>query len=275
MMPDLPPPAHACQDTLSFGRRGPRRVVVDGIPFDLLTEAEVVEHVMSSLRRSQGGLIVTPNADIMRRLRSAEDRRIVQDAALVLADGMPIVWASRLAGVPLPERVTGASLLWSLSRGAASSGRSVFLLGAAPGVANRAARALQTEFPGLRVAGHHSPPPAFEETPHEIRKVQDLLTQTQPDIVFVALGFPRQERLGRHLHNRNPARWFLGCGGALDMASGDLPRAHPLAQRLGAEWIHRLALQPRRLARRYLVHDAPYVVSLLCRSVMARAGRSR
>src|SRR5213080_877196 len=127
-------------------------VELAGVGFHALTEQEAVVRVREGLARGEGGRILTPNVDILRQRPTP----YAADATLVVADGMPLIWASRLAGTPLPERVPGSSLIWSLSRGLAVDRRSVFLLGGAPGTpsgAARAATALGMACPGLRIAG--------------------------------------------------------------------------------------------------------------------------
>jgi hypothetical protein len=110
-----------------------KRVTVGGVTFDALTEDRVVDHVRAALGRGQGGRILTPNVDVLRQIGRNDDARdALDDSTLVIADGMPVVWASRLAGTPLPQRVSGADLIWSLSRGLARDGRSVFVFGGQP-----------------------------------------------------------------------------------------------------------------------------------------------
>ncbi|WP_239090435.1 WecB/TagA/CpsF family glycosyltransferase [Asanoa iriomotensis] len=188
----------------------------------------------------------------------------LEDATLVVADGMPLVWASRLARNPLPERVTGSNLIWSLSAGLAADARSVFVLGGdTPDIAERAADRLATEFPGLSVAGHRSPPFGFDADPGAVDEAVTAVAEAGPDLVFVGIGFPRQERLIGRLRAALPAAWFLGCGMAVNFVAGHQHRAPAWMQRAGLEWAHRLTREPRRLARRYLRHDAPYALKLL------------
>lgn len=246
------------------------RVTIEGVAFDKLTEEGVVRHVVASFAEGRGGVIVTPNVDIMSRLREQGVEHLVRDADLVVADGMPLVWASHLAGDALPERVAGSDLVWSLSRAAARYHRSVYFLGAAEGVGAEAARRITDRHPGLRVAGISSPPLGFEKDPGALEKVLAAVVDARPDIVFVALGFPKQERVSRLLHDRLPGSWFLGCGGALDMAAGRVARARPLLQRVGAEWLHRLVQEPARMFQRYIVRDLPYALGMLARSAAAR-----
>ncbi|CAL8968638.1 N-acetylglucosaminyldiphosphoundecaprenol N-acetyl-beta-D-mannosaminyltransferase [Propionicimonas sp. T2.31MG-18] len=244
-------------------------VPIEGVPFTRQTEAEVVDTVFDALAGQRGGRIVTPNVDILQAVRrKPELRRLVRTADLVVADGMPIVWASRLRGTPLPERVSGADLVWSLAERAAEEGRSVYLLGGRPGVAQRAGRTFTERFPGLRIVGHDSPEWGFEHSPDAMRALIARLTDAGPDLVYLALGFPKQDLVAATLAQHLPQTWFLGCGGALDMVAGEVERASGAAQKLGAEWIVRLLQEPRRLARRYLLDDAPYAASLLTRSTL-------
>ncbi|MEJ5866157.1 WecB/TagA/CpsF family glycosyltransferase [Pseudokineococcus sp. 5B2Z-1] len=244
----------------------PQKVVVDGVAFDAVTETEVVDHVLREMSAGRGGMLLTPNVDILRQLRRPDLQGIAAQADIVVADGMPIVWASRIQGSPLPERVTGASLAGSLPAAAASAGRSVYLLGGEEGVAEAAAENLASDHEGLRVAGWHCPPHGFERDEDQMGAIVEDLQRTQPDLVLVGLGFPKQERLIGVLRSTLPRAWFIGCGGALTFLSGRVSRAPEGIQKSGFEWLHRLAMEPRRMARRYLVDDLPYAAGLFARS---------
>ena len=247
------------------------KVRVDGVDFDAITEGQVVRHVVDELEAGRGGMLLTPNVDILRQLRRPALRDLAEQADLVVADGMPIVWASRLQGQPLPERVTGASLAQSLPAAAAAAGRSVYLLGGEKGVAAEAAARLAADVPGVRVAGHHCPPHGFERDAARMDEMLAGLAAAQPDLVLVGLGFPKQENLIGVLRRTLPHAWFVGCGGALTFLAGRVQRAPESMQRSGLEWVHRLAMEPRRMARRYLVDDIPYAAGLFARA----ATRSR
>lgn len=253
---------------------GGERVVVDQIGIDRTTEAEVVATVCAALARGDGGRIVTPNVDILRLARADPAvRAYLADATLVVADGMPLVWASRLAGTPLPERVPGSRLIWSLSYHLALAGRSVYLLGGTPGPesgARRAAAVLAAACPGLRVAGSSAPRHGFQDDPARLAEICAAVVEAKPDLVFVGLGFPKQERVIDLLRPELPLSWFLGCGSAINFVAGDAVRAPDPIQRAGLEWAWRLAGDPRRLAGRYLRHDAPYALRLLAAAARTR-----
>jgi len=249
---------------------GRTQVTVDDVTFDALRETEVVDHVMDALDCGQGGNLITPNVDILRQLRTPQLRELAEEAELVVPDGMPIVWASRLQGEELPERVTGSSLIWSLSEAAARSDRSLYLLGGAEGIAERAADRLTEEYTDLKMAGWQCPPFGFEKDDRQLSETVSAVVEAKPDIVFVALGFPKQERLMQHLREHLPNTWFVGCGGTLTMVAGEVSRAPRWIQRSGLEWVHRLAMEPRRMAKRYLVHDLPYAAGLFVRAAARR-----
>jgi N-acetylglucosaminyldiphosphoundecaprenol N-acetyl-beta-D-mannosaminyltransferase len=246
------------------------RVHLDGTGIDRITEDEVVAVVREAIAAGRGGRIITPNVDVLRQAQVDERvRRYLDDADLIVADGMPLVWASRLSGAPLPERVAGSSLIWSLSAGLGRDRRSIFVVGGVPAEADladgakRAGARLAARCPGLRVAGTHCPEFGFE---HDETAYDDLCAKVaaaRPDLVFVGLGFPKQEAVVTRLRERLPRAWFIGCGAAVNFVAGDVERAPRWMQRTGLEWAHRLGTEPGRLAGRYLKHDAPYALRLL------------
>ncbi|GIF41312.1 WecB/TagA/CpsF family glycosyltransferase [Actinoplanes xinjiangensis] len=474
------------------------RVHLDGTGIDRITEDEVVAVVRESLAHGRGGRIITPNVDILRRASADPGvRRHLDDADLIVADGMPLVWASRLGGSPLPERVAGSSLIWSLSEGLGRDARSIFIIGGTPATgstpattatrdttaaggtpatagtratatgtaavtgtapgrgpahrrtsraagppappgqapagshrrlsdaettvetsredpvpaaeshtgvwpssgrgdvpapeghsgvpvpgrggvpgpeghsdgpgqegrsdvsgldgrddiagmegrgdvaasegrgdvsarergggartatkvrtvgrtvdrdrtrrsdssgvtsaavkaalgavaavkaariagkdgAARAADRLTDAFPGLRIAGTLSPDYGFEEDEATYADFCATVVAARPDLVFVGLGFPKQELVIERLRPHLPNSWFVGCGAAVNFVAGDIERAPLWMQRTGLEWAHRLGIEPRRLAGRYLRHDAPYALRLLARAPRRRSLR--
>jgi N-acetylglucosaminyldiphosphoundecaprenol N-acetyl-beta-D-mannosaminyltransferase len=242
-----------------------------GVGFHRLTEAQVVEHIMAASRAGRGGWVATPNIDICRQLQHDEAlNRLVASASLIVPDGMPMIWAAKLVREPLPERVTGASLIFSLTEAAARQQRTIYLLGGAAGVPERAGEELRRRYPGLIVVGTDAPPVGFDTDPQAVSAVRANLAATAPDIVYVGLGFPKQERLIARLAPLFPATWFISCGAAIPFAANVLPRAPKWMQSAGLEWAFRLLSEPRRLYRRYLLHDLPFAVRLLGASARHR-----
>jgi N-acetylglucosaminyldiphosphoundecaprenol N-acetyl-beta-D-mannosaminyltransferase len=235
-----------------------------GLPFQGLDQGALVRLFLEGVRAGEGGWVVTPNLDILRRFTSSrESRELILAATHRVADGQPIVWASRLAGTPLPERVPGSDLVLSMPSAAARAGLSVFLLGGNPGVATAAARRLRARCPGLQGVESYCPPFGFEDDPDELEGIKTMLRRARPALVLVGLGFPKQERLIRALRSELPRTWFVGVGISLSFLAEEQPRAPAVLQRLGLEWMHRLIHEPRRLFGRYVVQGVPFGLRLL------------
>jgi N-acetylglucosaminyldiphosphoundecaprenol N-acetyl-beta-D-mannosaminyltransferase len=243
-----------------------------------VTERQCVNFILAELDAGHGGVVVTPNLDHLRRcVRDLHFGALVAEADLVVADGMPLVWASRLQGTPLPERVAGSNLISSLSKAAAEKGRSIFLLGGAEGTASGASEILRKRHPELKIVGTFCPQIGFETKPKQMAEIVQMLTTAKPDIVFVALGSPKQEHLIAKLKPYLNEAWWLGVGVSFSFLTGHVRRAPLWMQRAGVEWLHRLAQEPRRLFKRYIVAGVPFAASLFTRSwirgLPARLGR--
>ena len=252
------------------------RIELMGMSIDSLTEEEAISTVLAGLSAGRGGWVITPNLDHLRHFhRAPELRSMFAQADLVLADGMPLVWASRVQNTPLPERVAGSDLIGSLTKAASRRGRSVFFLGGNPGAAETAADRLCDENPRLRVAGTCCPEIGFESEPAGIDDIVKEIEAANPDIVYVGLGFPKQERLIAQIREQFPTTWFLGVGVSLSFVGGDMARAPEWMRGSGLEWVHRLASEPRRLFARYVVHGMPFAVSLMSHSALTRLLPSR
>ena len=254
---------------------GRHSVELLGVKIWNVDEPVCVGHVIQSLAEGVGGWIITYNVDIMRRhFFDADFRHLALHASMIVADGMPLVWASRIQGTPLPSRVTGSNLISALSAAAAAHDRSIFLLGGDLGTAEQAARALTSRWPNVRIAGTWFPPPGFESDAHEMAKIRAALEGAQPSIIYVALGSPKQERLIMALRSSLPQSWWIGVGISFSFLSGAVRRAPHWMQRSGLEWVHRLWQEPRRLGRRYLKDGIPFAVFLLWMSIMKRFSSS-
>jgi N-acetylglucosaminyldiphosphoundecaprenol N-acetyl-beta-D-mannosaminyltransferase len=249
--------------------------VLSGIRFHLLSEGEVIQHIVNESRADRGGWVVTPNIDICRQARSDPAAlSLVQSASLVVPDGMPLLWIAKVRGEPLVERVTGSSLIFTLTGAAAQVGLSIYLLGGVPGVPEAAAENLTRMYPGLKVAGTDAPAIGFDKSIEGVDAVRTRIRDAAPNIVYVGLGFPKQEQLIAKLAPALPAAWFIGCGAAIPFAAGTVSRAPEWMQRSGLEWVHRLMREPRRLFRRYLILDLPFATELLIGAVAER-GKSK
>jgi len=259
------------RDRALHASRVSEHVTLMGLDFAKATEADTSRLVINALTEKRGGWICPVNLDVLRQVRTSEElNALVSSADLVVADGMPLLWASRLRGTPLPGRVAGSSLILTLSAELGRSGRSVYLLGGNQGTAQAAGAQLQQSLPGFSLAGWHCPPFGFERSPEEMERILGLLKSAQPDVVFVGLGFPKQDRLVAQIRQTLPATWFVSCGISFSFLTGEVRRAPRVVQALGLEWVHRLTQEPQRLAKRYLVHGLPFAVRLFAWSLYTR-----
>jgi len=255
----------------------PRRMRLMGAPMDVVTEAHAVHRIIAAAEAGDGHWTITANLDHLRRYRAnPAERALIDEADLVVADGMPLIWASRIAREPLPERVSGSSMVWSICEIASAQRKSLFLLGGDPGVAERAADIFRQRYPGLQIVGTACPAVGFETNEFEVSRLERQLAQAAPQIVFVALGFPKQDILIRRLRKSCPRASFLGVGISLSYVTGDVSRAPAWICQLGLEWAYRLAHEPtRRLLRRYIVDGLPFGLQLMSSAARRRLNRGR
>lgn len=248
------------------------RVSLMGLDIDAMTEQQAAASVVDRSLTDEGGWVITPNLEHLREYQLDEDvRAALDDAELVLPDGAPLLWASRLKRDPLPGRVAGSDLIWSLSRAAGARGASLFLLGGSPGSAQRAAERLERECPGLRIQGTVCPPLGFEEDPQLLDELVREVASRRPDVVLIGLPLRKHVVMARALRDALPQTWLVGVGVSFSFVSGEITRAPRWLQRVGLEWVHRLLQEPRRLFRRYVLEGLPFALRLFAYSVLVRA----
>lgn len=239
------------------------RVRIFDVEFDDLDLAGVVRAVDDGISAGRGGWIVTPNVDILRQIAAdAQFAELISGATLVIVDGAPVQWAGRIAGHKGVQRAPGASLALPLAAAARDRGVPVLLLGGRPGAGEQAAANLQAALPGIRV-NDHCPDYGFEADPAKWDQVREAVRANVGGIVLCGFGCPKQERVMHRLYAEFPDTWFLGIGGTIDFLAGFVPRAPEWMQQVGFEWAYRLAAEPKRLARRYLVDGFPFAWRLM------------
>lgn len=229
------------------------------LDFESVSEAEAAALVIEAATMRIKGLIVTPNVDHIVTLPSdAEMATVFTNALYRFADGMPIVWFSRLLGKGLPARVTGSDLLPNVAALAAKSGQRLFLLGGRPQAAEKAACILMTRNPGLQISGTYCPDWGFESNINESTKIIDFINACNTDILFIGVGTPKQEKWAAKYITQMNVGPIIGVGAAFDFAAGFIHRPPKWMQKFGLEWLGRLLSEPRRLWRRYLLKDAKF-----------------
>ena len=229
------------------------RIALFGVRIDPLTLEQAARTVLdwSSQPFSQCRYVVTPNVDHLVMLReSGPLRDVYATAHLVLADGWPVVAASRLLRKPLPERVAGSDLVPRLFELAATP-LQVFLLGAMPGVADRARQRIEARWDNVRVVDTLSPPLGFEQDADACEAIVNRIATVRPDMLVVGLGAPKQELWVHRHHRRLRAKVALCVGATIDFLAGEKSRAPVWMRHCGMEWLHRMSTEPQRLVRRY------------------------
>jgi N-acetylglucosaminyldiphosphoundecaprenol N-acetyl-beta-D-mannosaminyltransferase len=219
------------------------------------------EWLIRALEGTRGAphLIMGPNAFLV-TLAQRDDRfaEALAHASLCLPDGMSVVWGSRLLGKPIPERVPGGEFMEQMCAIAAERGRSVYFLGGLPGAAACAAKTLAAHHPGLVIAGTDCPEQGFDNDPAATKTVLDRIRAARPDLLCVALGAPKQEIWMLDHCLTLPIGAALSVGAAFDTQAGMRKRSPLWTHAIGAEWLYRLIMEPRRLWRRYLVGNAQF-----------------
>jgi N-acetylglucosaminyldiphosphoundecaprenol N-acetyl-beta-D-mannosaminyltransferase len=231
------------------------RIELLGCQVDNLTLEETLQRVEAFIRSGHPHQHVVVNVDkIVKAQQDAELRRIINDCALINVDGMPVVWASRVLGKPLKERVAGVDLFDALMHRAAREGWRVYLLGARAEVVSDVRRIYEQRLPGLRVVGHRDgywPKDEDEQVAQEI-------AGSGAQLLFVAISSPRKEQFLGRWQATMKVPFAMGVGGTFDVASGRVKRAPLWMQRTGLEWFYRFLQEPRRMFRRYFIDDMAF-----------------
>lgn len=235
-----------------------RRIRVGALEVDSLDRHEALDAIVRLVREGRGGTVFTPNVDhVVQAEHDVAFREAYGRAALSLVDGMPVMWAARWLGTPLPEKLSGSDLFEPLVERAAAESLRIALVGGAPGVADRAAENLKRRFPTLQIVETMSPRLGLSVTEEEKTSVERL-SKAKADLVFVCLGAPKQELFSDRNRQLLAPAVLIGFGAAVDFAAGTVPRAPAWMSRAGLEWAYRLGREPRRLAARYLLRDPEF-----------------
>jgi len=217
-----------------------------GTRLDRLTLTEAAERVIGLTEHGRFSLVVTTNPEMIMQARyDPELRAILDEAALSVADGVGVVWASRFLGCPVPERVAGIDLMDAVLSRAAEDGLGVYLLGTRQHTIERAASAVVRAHPGLRLVGYHHGYFGDDEAPRIIESIRNV----GPDLLFSGMGVPRDQKLLYRWRERLGPLTAMGVGGSFDVIAGEKRRAPAWVRRLHGEWLYRVLTEPSRLPR--------------------------
>lgn len=223
---------------------------------DNVTKQEAMAHIDRCIASKKIGHVITPNVDqIIRIERNEKFRRICNNAELLLTDGRPLLWIAKWYHRPIKEQICGSDLVPELCGLAAKRGYSVFFLGAAPGVAAKAAAILKERYQGLDVAGVYSPPFGFEKNIEELEKINKMLKDSHADMLFVGMGVPKQDIFIYENMHKYEIPMSFSIGATIDFIAGVQKRCPKWMTLAGVEWFHRMMSDPKRMVKRYLVDD--------------------
>ena len=223
------------------------------IYLDNISAEEALDYIDDWIDSRKIGNIITPNCDHIVQIEKNPELKPVWDGAeLLLADGHPLLWFAKWYKTPLKEKINGSSFTPELCRRAAEKGYSVFLLGAAPGVAQAAAENLKKTYPGIHIAGTFSPPYGFEKDPEEVEKINTMLRESNADILILGLGSPKQEIYSYNNMQQYQIPVTINAGATIDFLAGNKKRAPKWMVDNGLEWLYRTLQEPKRVGKRVL-----------------------
>lgn len=223
---------------------------------DNLTMEETLQAIEHLVQENKSAYVVTPNVDHIVQLETNKELQdVYANASLILTDGKPLLWIAKWYGTPIKEKISGSDLFPLLCEMAARKGYKMFFLGAAEGVAAKAAENLTKRYSGLQVVGTYSPPFGFEKDMEEMEKIKSMIKDAKPEILIVGLGCPKQEKFMYHHCKDLGVPVSLGLGASFDFEAGNIKRAPRWMADHGLEWLFRITQDPKRMAKRYLVDD--------------------
>lgn len=223
---------------------------------DNLTMAETLNEIDKLIQKKNCSYVVTPNVDHIVRLEKDEElQKVYKNASLILTDGKPLIWISKWYKTPIKEKISGSDLFPRVCQLAANKNYTMYLLGAAEGVADTAARNLMKKYPGLNIVGTYSPPFGFEKNKQEMNKIKTQIQDVHPDILIVGLGCPKQEKFMYYNCKELGVPISFGLGASIDFEAGNIKRAPKWMSNHGLEWLYRFSKEPKRLFKRYFVDD--------------------
>lgn len=221
-----------------------------------VTMSETVEAIEQMIAADKKSYVVAINVDVVMKIEADPYlKKIVDDADMVLVDGKPLVWISKLHGRPLKAKISGSDLVPLLCEISAKKGYSIFIIGGKDGIAAQARQRLEQKLPGIRIAGTYAPPFGFENDQEELDKINRMISEAHPDLLIACFGCPKQEKWIYENIEKYDAKVSVCAGATVDFLAGNVKRAPKWMSEHGLEWFYRFLQEPRRMFRRYFVDD--------------------
>ncbi len=230
---------------------------------DNLTMEEAINEIDNLIRERKHSYVVTPNMDhIVLMEKDKFFKEVYDNADLILTDGKPLLWIAKKQGTPIKEKVSGSDLFPKMCELAATNGYKIYILGAAEGVADKAAYNLKKKYPGLKISGTYSPPIGFENDKEEVQGIIKKINNSESDILAVALGSPKGEKFIYKIRNNICVALSISIGATIDFEAGNVKRSPQWMSNAGLEWLYRITQDPKRLIKRYW-NDAVSIIPII------------
>lgn len=232
---------------------------IAGVKIHRVSLKETIRQIENLLRSCKSQICVTNVYSIVMMQKDGKFKQINNSCSLVVADGMPLIWASKLLGPPIPERITGSDLFYELCKIAVQKQYKFFFLGSTNEVLNNMSIKLKRQFPNLQIVGTYSPP--FKKTFSEVenKEIIEKINASSPDILWVGMTAPKQEKWIYYNLDKLNVKVAIGIGAVFDFVAGTVKRAPKWMQKIGLEWLFRLIQEPKRLWKRYLIGNTIFI----------------
>ena len=221
-----------------------------------LTMSETIDEIEQMIESGKRSYVVAINVDVVMKIENDSYlKKVVDGADMVLVDGMPLVWISKMQGKTLKAKISGSDLVPLLFEEAAKKNYTVFIIGGKDGIAVQAKRRLERSMPGIRIVGTYAPPLGFEKDDDELNKINEMISNVKPDLLIACFGCPKQEKWIYENINKYNAKVSICAGATVDFLAGNVKRAPHWMSEHGLEWFYRFLQEPKRMFKRYFIDD--------------------
>lgn len=221
-----------------------------------ITMNEALDNIEKMIKSKKKSYVVAVNVDVIMKIEQDEElKKITDEADMVLTDGKPLIWISKLKKTPIKEKISGSDLVPKLCELSDRKGYTIFILGGKDGIAKLAKEKLESQYKNIKIVGVYSPKFGFEKDKKELTKINSMINKKKPDLLFVCLGCPKQEKWIYNHISEYDAKVSICAGATVDFLAGNMKRAPKWMSNCGLEWFYRFLQEPKRLFKRYFIDD--------------------
>lgn len=221
-----------------------------------ITMNEALDNIEKMIKSKKKSYVVAVNVDVIMKIEQDEElKKITDEADMVLTDGKPLIWISKLKKTPIKEKISGSDLVPKLCELSDRKGYTIFILGGKDGIAKQAKEKLESQYKNIKIVGVYSPKFGFEKDKKELTKINSMINKKKPDLLFVCLGCPKQEKWIYNHISEYDAKVSICAGATVDFLAGNMKRAPKWMSNCGLEWFYRFLQEPKRLFKRYFIDD--------------------